>query len=360
MIRLEKISKAYRTTSGIHTVFKDLDLDIPTGSGVAFLGPNGVGKTTLVNIIGGAEKPDSGRVITDGRISWPIGLAGGFQPSLSARENVKFVARLYAGKQDIRKTVEFVEEFADIGEYFDMPTRTYSSGMRSRVSFGLSMAFDFDYYLIDEVTAVGDPVFRKKCNQTLENKRKSDAGFIVVSHQMDIVNKFCDCVAVLSPGSVKLYSDVKSGIKAYLGEGASNPSQAAGGQGNVKPIQELAIKPVNGEVKPLISRADRVSSCFFDNQNKKIRASFHLLALFGDREIDDFILCDSSSGVWKTLPARAVTSPVAAQLHPELVWSKQSRFVFDLDLALPASPLSAGIMARCGDEIRPLMRFQKI
>lgn len=219
MIRLEGVTKTYLTRNGgRHTVFRDLNLEIPTGTGVAFLGRNGAGKTTLVNIIGGAERVDAGRLITDAAISWPVGLAGGFQPSLTARENVKFVARLYADKADIPGIVDFVRDFAEIGEYFDMPFRTYSSGMRSRVAFGLSMAFPFDYYLIDEVTAVGDPQFRRKCVLALAEKKKTSAGFIVVSHQMNIVRKFCSLGVVLADGRATCYDDVEDAIRAYQGD----------------------------------------------------------------------------------------------------------------------------------------------
>lgn len=219
MIRLEKVTKTYRTQAGLHTVFRDLDLEIPTGAGLAVLGRNGAGKTTLINIIGGAETVDRGRLITDGRISWPVGLAGGFQPSLTARDNVKFVARLYADKDEIPEIVQRVRDFAEIGEYFDMPTRTYSSGMRSRVSFGLSMAFDFDYYLIDEVTAVGDPQFRKKCDCALMEKKEKGAGFIVVSHAMDIVRRFCSQAIVLGPQGLRHYDDIEEAIKVYQNNG---------------------------------------------------------------------------------------------------------------------------------------------
>jgi capsular polysaccharide transport system ATP-binding protein len=215
MIRLEKITKTYRTTTGVHTVFRDLDLEIPTSAGVAFLGRNGAGKSTLINIIGGAESADAGKMTTEASISWPVGLAGGFQPSLTAKDNVKFVARLYAEKGDISRIVSYVRDFAEIGEYFDMPIRTFSSGMRSRVSFGLSMAFDFDYYLIDEVTAVGDPHFRKKCEVALTEKRENKAGFIVVSHQMGIIRKFCDMAVVLTPEGAQCFTDIEDAIKVY-------------------------------------------------------------------------------------------------------------------------------------------------
>lgn len=219
MIRLENVSKSYRTQAGRHWVFSNLTLEIPTGAGLAVLGRNGAGKTTLINIIGGAETVDKGRLVTDGRISWPVGLAGGFQPSLTARDNVKFVARLYAEKEEIPEIVRRVRDFAEIGEYFDMPTRTYSSGMRSRVSFGLSMAFDFDYYLIDEVTAVGDPQFRKKCNRALEEKKERGAGFIVVSHAMDIVRRFCTQAIVLTSNGISCFDDIEQAIKVYQSNG---------------------------------------------------------------------------------------------------------------------------------------------
>lgn len=356
MIKLEKINKSYRTNAGVHTVFKDLDLEIPTGCGVAFLGSNGTGKTTLINIIGGAERPDSGRIYTDGRISWPVGLAGGFQPSLSARENVKFVARLYGGRQDVKDIVEFVQDFAEIGEYFDMPVRTYSSGMRSRVSFGLSMAFDFDYYLIDEVTAVGDQVFKKKCNAALEKKRESNAGFIVVSHQMDIVHKFCDCVAILSTEGVRIFDDVKQGIKVYLGD-VNKKSSAFTNENSMPTMQHLLIKLRFGSIRPLVCRSDKIQECVFEYSQKKFRAKFNLVTLFPDCKIDGFVLCDSSTGVWHNIDAKAIQSPVIADLHSQLPWAGFSRFVIDLDLPVPASPIHGGLMARCGDQIRPLLRF---
>jgi len=219
MICVEKLAKSYRTNNGVHRVFQDLDLEIPTGAGIAFLGRNGSGKTTLINIIAGAEPADAGRLYTDASISWPVGLSGGFQPSMSAKDNVKFVARLYADKEEIAQIVDSVRDFADIGEYFEMPIRTLSSGMRSRVSFGLSMAFDFDYYLIDEVTAVGDPNFRKKCETALTQKKEKGAGFIVVSHQMDIVRKFCNMALVLTPEKAWLYQDIEEAIKVYQANG---------------------------------------------------------------------------------------------------------------------------------------------
>lgn len=219
MIRISGLTKKYRTQAGVHTVFENLECEIPTGAGLALLGRNGAGKSTLINILGGAEFADRGEIVSDARISWPVGLAGGFQPSLTGRDNVKFVARLYAEKHEVPIIVERVREFAEIGEYFDMPTRTYSSGMRSRVSFGLSMAFDFDYYLIDEITSVGDPQFRNKCSAALKEKKKRGAGFIVVSHQMDIIREFCNIALVFGTSGARFYDDLEEAIKAYQNNG---------------------------------------------------------------------------------------------------------------------------------------------
>lgn len=219
MIRISGLTKTYRTQAGIHTVFENLNCEIPPSTGLALLGRNGAGKSTLINILGGAEFADRGEIVTNARISWPVGLAGGFQPSLNARDNVKFVARLYAGKNEVPLIVERVREFADIGEYFDMPTRTYSSGMRSRVAFGLSMAFDFDYYLIDEVTSVGDPQFRKKCSVALKEKKAKGAGFIVVSHQMDTIREFCSSALVFGADGARYFDNLEEAIKAYQGNG---------------------------------------------------------------------------------------------------------------------------------------------
>ena len=197
MIRIENLTKSYRTPQGRHYVFKDLNLELPSGKSVALIGRNGAGKSTLLRMIGGIDRPDSGRIITDKTISWPVGLSGGFQGSLTGRENVKFVARLYAKKEELQEKIEFVEDFAELGKYFDMPIKTYSSGMKSRLGFGLSMAFKFDYYLVDEVTAVGDARFKQKCAD-LFNSRHKEASFLMVSHSLNSLKEYCDLGIVLT------------------------------------------------------------------------------------------------------------------------------------------------------------------
>ncbi|HBB2826045.1 TPA: ABC transporter ATP-binding protein [Escherichia coli] len=215
MIKIENLTKSYRTPTGRHYVFKDLNIEIPSGKSVAFIGRNGAGKSTLLRMIGGIDRPDSGKIITNKTISWPVGLEGGFQGSLTGRENVKFVARLYAKQEELKEKVEFVEEFAELGKYFDMPIKTYSSGMRSRLGFGLSMAFKFDYYIVDEVTAVGDARFKEKCAQLFKERHK-ESSFLMVSHSLNSLKEFCDVAIVFKDdNAVGFYEDVQSGIDAY-------------------------------------------------------------------------------------------------------------------------------------------------
>ncbi|HGU7103159.1 TPA: ABC transporter ATP-binding protein [Escherichia coli] len=215
MIKIENLTKSYRTPTGRHYVFKDLNIEIPSGKSVAFIGRNGAGKSTLLRMIGGIDRPDSGKIITNKTISWPVGLAGGLQGSLTGRENVKFVARLYAKQEELKEKIEFVEEFAELGKYFDMPIKTYSSGMRSRLGFGLSMAFKFDYYIVDEVTAVGDARFKEKCAQLFKERHK-ESSFLMVSHSLNSLKEFCD-VAIVFKNSyiIGYYENVQSGIDEY-------------------------------------------------------------------------------------------------------------------------------------------------
>ena len=168
-----------------------------------------------MRLLGGLETPNRGSVYSDVRISWPVGLTTGYQNTLSARENAQFICRIHgATGAEMRRKIAFVREFADIGEYFDLPMKTYSSGMRSRVAFGMSMAFDFDYYLIDEVMAVGDPQFRAKGTQLLTERLKKH-NVIMVSHRMADIRKHCNVVVHVDRGNTVLYEDVKAGIAMY-------------------------------------------------------------------------------------------------------------------------------------------------
>lgn len=214
MIKLENLTKSFVTPKGRHYVFKNLNAILPENKSVALLGKNGAGKSTLLRIIGGIDYPDSGKVITNKSISWPVALAGGFQGSLTGRQNVRFVSRLYVNEESVSEKIAFVEEFAELGKYFDMPIKSYSSGMRSRLGFGLSMAFDFDYYLLDEVGAVGDASFRAKSQKLLDDL-KANSNIIMVSHDLNDLTRNCDVAFVVMNGEAQYFENMEQAIEVY-------------------------------------------------------------------------------------------------------------------------------------------------
>jgi len=216
MIELKNVTKSYRTNTGREYIFRDLSFTLPSGKNVALIGKNGAGKSTLLRLLGGLDMPDSGHIITTESISWPVGLSGGFQGSLTGRQNAKFVCHVYGAQGAVmRQKIAFVEEFAEIGLYFDRPVKTYSSGMRARVAFGLSLAFDFDYYLVDEAMSVGDAHFKKKATTAFKEKI-STAKIILVTHGMDQVRALCNYVLLVNHGQIIPFEDVREGIAAYM------------------------------------------------------------------------------------------------------------------------------------------------
>lgn len=216
MIKLDNLTKFYPLSNGDkHFVFREFTFTFPDDCSIGLIGRNGAGKSTLMRLLSGADIPNAGKVITDKKISWPVGLAGGFQHALSARDNVKFVARVYGYRGEaLEEKVRYIEEFAEIGKYFDEPMNTYSSGMRSRIGFGLSMAFDFDYYLIDEAGAVGDAKFKQK-SDAIYKEKLSNSKVIMVSHNMSEIEQWCDKVILVNYGTATVYNDVKEGIEMY-------------------------------------------------------------------------------------------------------------------------------------------------
>lgn len=215
MLELINLTKYYPTPLGRHYVFRNLNFHFPEDASIGLMGRNGAGKSTLMRIIAGVEVPDQGHVRTDKTMSWRVGLGGGFQGTLSSRDNVRFVCRLFsASPEEIRAKVRYVEEFAEIGKFFDMPMKSLSSGMRGRVTFGLSLAFEFDYYLIDEGMAAGDPIFRKKAQAAFE-QHVSKGKLILVSHNPKDIQNLCDVVVILENGQATLYNDVKEGLEIY-------------------------------------------------------------------------------------------------------------------------------------------------
>jgi capsular polysaccharide transport system ATP-binding protein len=215
MIELVNLTKYYPTPHGKHVVFENLNFKFPEGASIGLMGRNGAGKSTLMGILAGTVSPTSGEVRSDQSLSWRVGQASGFQGSLTPRDNVRFVCRLYSTTQEeTREKIRFVEDFADLGKYFDMPMKTLSSGMKGRIAFGLSLAFDFDYYLVDEAMSAGDPIFRKKA-QALFEERISRSKVILVSHSVKDIENLCQVVVLLEGGQATLYNDVKEGIEAY-------------------------------------------------------------------------------------------------------------------------------------------------
>jgi len=215
MISIQNMSKYYPTSLGRKYVFRDVSLEIATNNNIGVLGLNGAGKSTLIRLLGGGEYPNEGKISIQGSVSWPLGLAGGVQGSLSGRENAEFICRVYGSDSaDVIKKVSFIKEFSELEDFFELPVKTYSSGMRSRLTFAMSMAFDFDIYLIDELTAVGDARFKEKSRNALKEK-SSHASYIMVSHNINELIRDCDSLILLIDGQLTVYDDVDQGLSIY-------------------------------------------------------------------------------------------------------------------------------------------------
>lgn len=209
MIRFVNLTKRFTLDGRSKLVADNISLDFPAGVSVALLGRNGAGKSTLLKMIAGTMEPTSGRIVSNGTISWPVGFAGSFHPELTGLQNARFVARIYGVDTD--ELADFVEDFAELGAHFRLPFRTYSAGMRSRLAFGVSMGIAFDTYLVDEVTSVGDAAFRRKSAEVFR-ARMERAGAVVVTHSMDQVRQLCTAGAVLEAGKLVYYDDVEQAI----------------------------------------------------------------------------------------------------------------------------------------------------
>ncbi|MDS9466328.1 ABC transporter ATP-binding protein [Paracoccus sp. MBLB3053] len=212
MIRLENLTKIYRLKGRKTLAADSINAVFPTGASVALLGRNGAGKSTLLRIIAGTVSPTSGRVVSDGTISWPVGFAGSFHGELTGAQNVRFVARIYGVDTD--ELIDYVDDFAELGQHYHQPFSSYSSGMRSRLAMGTSMGIYFDTYLVDEVTSVGDADFRAK-SQRVFNDRMSRSGAIVVSHSMPMIRQMCTMGAVLDRGHLTVFDDLDEAIAMH-------------------------------------------------------------------------------------------------------------------------------------------------
>ncbi len=212
MIKLVNINKRYRTAAGTKVVLDNVNVTFPKGKSVGILGLNGAGKSTLIRLIGDAEPADSGQIIRKGKVSWPLGYTGGFQTSLTARENARFVARIYG--ESTHYIEQFTSEFAELGGYFDVPLRSYSAGMRSRFAFSVSLACNFDYYLVDEALETGDARYKEKFRLAFE-ERRANASVILVSHNEQTIRRNCDMAAILHEGKLELYENLKDALQFY-------------------------------------------------------------------------------------------------------------------------------------------------
>ena len=212
MIRLENINKTFHTRGTQKVVARNISATFPSGVSVALMGRNGAGKSTLMEMIAGSMLPDSGSIVTNGTISWPVGFGGSFHRELTGAQNIRFIARVYGVDTDA--LIDFVEDFAELGEHFHMPIRTYSSGMRSRLSFGVSMGIRFDTYLIDEVTGVGDALFKKKSAEVLRERLRT-SGAILITHSLGKIQRLCSAGAVLENGQLSYYENVEDALEHH-------------------------------------------------------------------------------------------------------------------------------------------------
>lgn len=222
MITLRKIHKTYHTRGVSQVVARDLSFDFPISGAMGLLGRNGAGKSSLLQMLAGISRPDRGQIIRRGSVSWPVGFQGSFHPDMTGVQNARFVARLYGIDTDT--LVGFVADFADLGPHLNLPVRSYSSGMRARLAFAVSMAVPFDTYLIDEVTSVGDGAFRARSEQMLQD-RMQGAAAVVVSHSMDMLRRLCTSGAVLENGRMFYYARVERAIEhhTHLMQGQQPP-----------------------------------------------------------------------------------------------------------------------------------------
>ncbi len=223
MIRLVDLCKTYHVSGVPKIVADNINAEFPTGMSVALLGRNGAGKSSLLRMIAGTMDPSSGQVLSTGSISWPVGFAGSFHPELTGAQNTRFIARIYGA--DTGDLIEFVRDFSELGKHFYLPFRTYSSGMRSRLAFGISMGIRFDTYLVDEVTSVGDAAFREK-SEAFFLDRMQQSGAVVASHSMPLLRRICQAGAVLENGRLIWFDDIEGAIAAHQENMKSPPPGA--------------------------------------------------------------------------------------------------------------------------------------
>jgi len=215
MIIVEDVHKRYLTDHGLgRWVLRGVTFTIPQKVSVGLVGRNGAGKSTLLRLIGGIDTPNRGRIERQCRVSWPMGQASGLKTEMTGRQNAKFVCRMLGHETDMNEKLAYIEDFAEIGEAFDEPVATYSSGMRSRLNFGISLAFDFDVYISDEVTSAGDRAFQKKASSAFK-KLADQSGLIMVSHSEETLRQFCQAGVLLHEGQAYWFDNLEDALKNY-------------------------------------------------------------------------------------------------------------------------------------------------
>jgi len=215
MITVDDVHKRYQTDHGPGKwVLQGVSFTIPPKLSVGLIGVNGAGKSTLLRLVGGVDQPNKGRIERHCRVSWPMGFGGGLQGTLTGRQNAKFVCRIHGHEADIPDRLAFIQDFASIGDAFDAPVKTYSSGMKSRLQFALSLAFDFDVYISDEVTATGDAAFKKKAADAFKNLA-DHASLIMVSHGEGTLRQFCSAGIWINQGKAHWFDQIGDALKAY-------------------------------------------------------------------------------------------------------------------------------------------------
>lgn len=212
MITCQNLYKSYMHGGHKKQVLSNVNLTVNKGERIALLGRNGAGKSTLIKLIGGVELPTSGKIKREMTLSWPLGFGGGFQGSLTGYDNARFIARIY--QRHYSEIRDYVEEFTELGGQLKMPVKTYSSGMRARLAFALSLAIEFDCYLIDEIILVGDQNFHQKCHQELFEKR-ADRTMILASHNMEIIREVCSRAVIIHKGQANIYTDMEQALDIY-------------------------------------------------------------------------------------------------------------------------------------------------
>lgn len=254
MIVIDDVHKRYQTDHGPSKwILQGVSLTIPPNTNVGLVGKNGAGKSTLLRIIGGVDQPTRGKVERLCRVSWPMGFGGGLQRSLTGRQNAKFVCRIQGHENDIARRLAFIQEFAEIGDAFDEPVKTYSSGMAARLKFAISLAFDFDVYISDELTAVGDAAFKKKAKDAFR-ELVGRAGLIMVSHGESTLKEFCTAGIWLHEGKAHWFDDIEDALQAYresqADDGTTNPT--------IDDTQDTVVPQQDEEIRKLSRRMNGV------------------------------------------------------------------------------------------------------